>query len=417
MVPWTVRSRIGDAVLPPIACNRLMLRSPAPRVGARSADAGILDEILELNLRRILRLALILVPIHLAHVVLFWRHLSPDDSASESWRQGIITAHSLMLPVALVLAALCTAGNRGALPRHLRALIPAATTVIYLVFGVALAVIDQLVTSSITPVLVATVGVAGTVLMPPLTAAIGYAALLIAFWFLIAWTQMNPDILLSLRVNSITMSGAGFGIAYLMWHNQVLTLKQRREIEAQKRALEEKNRELALLANRDPLTGVSNRSHFTTMAAAEIARLRRHGSSASLILLDIDLFKQINDSYGHPAGDAVLRQVAHVLATAVRDVDTLARLGGEEFAVLLPDTPTEEAAAVAERLRVTIEAHPFVVNGTTLSLTASFGVAPLTPAGPDPIATAYRAADRVLYQAKERGRNQVRVTDPSAVAE
>src|SRR5690606_12087663 len=130
-------------------------------------------------------------------------------------------------------------------------------------------------------------------------------------------TQPDPEIVLSLRVNSLTMSGIGFGIAYLFWQNQVLTLRQRREIEAHKLALEEKNEELARLVVRDPLTGGSNRSHLDAVAAAEVARLRRTGRTSSLVLLDIDRFKEINDRYGHPAGDAVLRQVAKVLSGAV----------------------------------------------------------------------------------------------------
>lgn len=385
-----------------------MIRALSRREGVRPIDAGIQNEILALNLRRITRLALILVPVHVAHVILFWRHGATPDPQAEAWRRGIMIAHALMLPVAAGFFALCIAAGRGRLPQRLRKLLPILGALTYLLFGAALAVLDQKVTPSITPVLVAAVGVAGTILMPPLTAAFAYATLLLAFWTLIAWTQPDPEIVLSLRVNSLTMSGIGFGIAYLFWQNQVLTLRQRREIEAHKLALEEKNEELARLVVRDPLTGVSNRSHLDAVAAAEVARLRRTGRTSSLVLLDIDRFKEINDRYGHPAGDAVLRQVAKVLSGAVREIDTLARMGGEEFAILLPDTPPREAAAVAERLRALIEAHPFTTSGVTIRLTASFGVAPFTVTDEtDALTAAYRAADRELYRAKEQGRNRV----------
>lgn len=394
-----------------------MVGLPLPRKGARPDDAGIRDEILALNLRRIFRLALILAPVHLAHIVLFWRHTATADPASESWRRGIIAAHALMLPVAVALAILCRAAGRAGRPARLQTLIPGVTTLIYLGFGVALAVIDQQVNSSITPLLLATVGVASALLIPPLTAAALFTGLLASFWFLAAWTQTDPEILLSLRVNAISMAGVGFGIAYLLWRNQVLTLRQRNEIETQKLALEKKNEELALLANRDPLTGVANRFHLTSAAAVEAARMKRNSSTASLVLLDLDRFKAINDNFGHPVGDAVLRQVAEVLTAEVRNIDTLTRLGGEEFAILLPDTPPAAAAEVAERLRAAIEAHPFSIGGTALELTASLGVAPLAGEGSDPFNTAYRAADRMLYLAKERGRNRVCVAELTRAGE
>lgn len=388
-----------------------MLRVPRSGRGDRPDDADIRAEIHALNLRRSYRLALILAPVHLAHVVLFWRFTEADSPASEAWRQGIMTAHAIMLPVALVLAILCSAPVRDRLPRPVRALVPATGAMIYLGFGAVLAVIDQLVTPSINPLLLATIGVASTTLVPPLTAAVLYSTLLASFWFLISWTQTDPEILLSLRVNSISLTGVGFGVAYLFWRNQVLTLRQRKEIEAQKLELEDKNQELALMVSRDPLTGVANRSHLTSAVAVEVARMRRNGSAAALVLLDLDHFKAINDSYGHPAGDAVLRQVSQVLASEVRSVDTLARLGGEEFAILLPDTTTEAAAEFAERLRKVIENHPFAASGVSLQLTASLGIAPLLTQEHDPLNTAYRAADQMLYRAKESGRNRVCVMD------
>lgn len=398
-----------------------MPRLASPRGGERpgnaEADAEIRAEIRALNLRRSRRFALILAPVHLAHVVLFSRFTEAEDPVSEVWRQGILTAHAIMLPIALGLAVLCSSSVREKLPPRVRDLIPAAAALLYLGFGTVLTVIDQLVTPSIAPLLLATVGVASATLLPPLTAAALFSTLLISFWHLISWTQTDPEILLSIRVNSISLTGVGFGIAYLFWQNQVRMLEQRREIEEQKLELERKNEELALLVNRDPLTGVANRSHLTSTATVEVARMRRHESPTSLILLDLDRFKAINDNYGHPIGDAVLRQVAQVLTAEVRSVDTLARLGGEEFAILLPDTPFTEAERVAERIRIAIEKHTFKVGDIELQLTASIGAAPLDPRNSDPFATAYHDADRMLYQAKENGRNQVCVLEPADTIE
>jgi len=384
-----------------------MSRSSAPRAGGPTGLAGIDDEILALNLRRIYRLTLILVPIHIAHVLIFWRHDSLLDPAAASWRQGIMTAHAIMIPVAIGLALLSRAATNQRLAARIRRILPTVASLSYLAFGAAIAVVDQLVTSSITPLLLTTLGVASAILIPPRTAAVTFAISMAAFWILISVTQTDPQVLLSQRVNSISMAGTGFGIAYLLWQSQIRTLEQRREIEAQKQELERKNEELALMVNRDPLTGVANRSHLTSVAAVEAARMKRNASPASLVLLDLDRFKAVNDSYGHPIGDAVLRQVAQVLAAEVRAVDTLARLGGEEFAILLPDTPLAEAAKFAERIRAAIEKHTFNVGGIELDLTASIGAASIDPHAPDPFAAAYRDADRMLYHAKENGRNRV----------
>lgn len=399
-----------------------MPRPASPEGGERpdaaASDAEIRAEIRALNLRRSRRFSLILVPIHLAHVVLFARFTEAGDPVSESWRQGILTAHSVMLLVALGLAALGTFAIHEALPHRVRDLIPTTGAILYLIFGVVLTVIDQLITTSIAPLLLTTIAVASATFIPPATAAVLFSALLITFWNVISWTQTDPEILLSIRVNTISLAGIGFGIAYLFWRSQILAIRQRIEIEARKLELEEKNRELALLATRDALTGVANRSQLTSALVAELSRMKRTGSPASIVLLDLDHFKAVNDSHGHPTGDAVLREIAHLLSAEVRSIDTLARLGGEEFAILLPDTPLEAAAELAERLRQRIEGHEFNGGSTSLRLTASFGVAPIAPEAPDPINSAYKAADRLLYRAKESERNRVFVMDaPPAPAE
>jgi diguanylate cyclase (GGDEF)-like protein len=164
--------------------------------------------------------------------------------------------------------------------------------------------------------------------------------------------------------------------------------------------------ELRLIARRDHLTGVLTRRGFVEEAEKELARFARHHRPSALAVLDVDHFKAINDSYGHPAGDQVLRQLADICSAVMRPSDTLGRIGGEEFALLLTETDVSEAYAAAERYRTTIEAHPFDIgNGRTLKVTASFGVAPL-----DPTITSFNtwlaAADTWLYRAKQDGRNR-----------
>ena len=163
------------------------------------------------------------------------------------------------------------------------------------------------------------------------------------------------------------------------------------------------------LANRDELTGLYNRRALDGLLREEVSRHERYGRPFSLVMLDVDYFKAINDSYGHPVGDEVLRWLARVVRDCVRAVDMPARYGGEELAVVLPEMDSGLALKVAERLRLRVAAHPFSFGSarrqTQLSVTVSLGVAAL----PDDAASAaslVAAADRALYAAKRGGRNR-----------
>jgi diguanylate cyclase (GGDEF)-like protein len=167
-------------------------------------------------------------------------------------------------------------------------------------------------------------------------------------------------------------------------------------------------RKLERLASTDPLTGVMNRRHFIELAEKEMARVKRYGGEASLLMLDLDHFKRINDTHGHAVGDEALKAVCRASQGALREGDLLGRFGGEEFAILLPQTPLLRGVEVAERLRKVLAERPIQAGGPTLHLTASFGVAALLPEdkGIDPV---IERADLALYKAKENGRNRVEV--------
>lgn len=160
------------------------------------------------------------------------------------------------------------------------------------------------------------------------------------------------------------------------------------------------------LATLDGLTGIFNRRHFMELAQREFSRSRRYGLRLSLLMIDADHFKKINDTHGHSAGDMVLRALARKAGAILRDVDVFARFGGEEFAALLPETDLEEARVVAERLCMHLAERPVVADEVELRLTVSVGVAEMEEhiASLDEL---IKAADEALYLAKERGRNQV----------
>jgi diguanylate cyclase (GGDEF)-like protein len=167
--------------------------------------------------------------------------------------------------------------------------------------------------------------------------------------------------------------------------------------------------DLAALQERatvDALTGLHNRGTFDERMEAEQQRFLRYRHPAALIVLDIDHFKRVNDTYGHEAGDAVLRMIGEVVDEAVREVDFAARYGGEEFVLLLPDTMRAAAIDVAERLRAAIDARPVPWNADTIHVQASFGVSACAECVDTP-AQLVQSADRMLYASKEAGRNRV----------
>ncbi|HEY6119082.1 MAG TPA: diguanylate cyclase [Pyrinomonadaceae bacterium] len=156
-------------------------------------------------------------------------------------------------------------------------------------------------------------------------------------------------------------------------------------------------------ADLDPLTGLANRRRFRKALVSEIERWRRYGVPCALLSLDIDHLKAINDKFGHTAGDAAIQHVGHLLDSVSRDTDTAARLGGEEFALLLGGITAEKALAAAERLRIVIGERQ--VEGVG-QVTVSIGVA-ACPAHADSDRSLYAASDRALYVAKNEGRNRV----------
>jgi diguanylate cyclase (GGDEF)-like protein len=160
-------------------------------------------------------------------------------------------------------------------------------------------------------------------------------------------------------------------------------------------------------ARTDPLTGLWNRHHFGEQLQRTLNEADRYGTPVSLVLVDIDHFKRVNDTWGHEAGDSVLKQVARILQDGVRSVDICVRYGGEEIALLLAQTDSEHAVEVAERLRARICAQPLRHGVADIAVTASFGVAtyPETVKVRDQL---FPASDKALYIAKHEGRNRVR---------
>lgn len=220
-------------------------------------------------------------------------------------------------------------------------------------------------------------------------------------WMLVGQAHLNTVIFTGVQ------STAGILVAaYLGFRDK---LRQREEF-ASIRMARVLADQLSQLATTDSLTGVANRREFFHMASKEISRAQRNDRVLSVLMFDIDHFKNINDQYGHAAGDEVLVNIVNTCLKSLREIDTIGRLGGEEFGILLPETEVKEAAKVAERLRESMKAIRPGGSATTGTVTMSIGVAQWNASHED-FEELMARADRALYEAKRGGRNKVAVAD------
>ena len=228
--------------------------------------------------------------------------------------------------------------------------------------------------------------------------------------------EHETDVQVLVSARAIEVEGEACGI-FTFIDTSELDAARRKRREAQDRLdttlrqHADEKAEMARLATTDPLTGVANRRGLNTQLSEELSRAERYGSTFAILLLDLDHFKTINDAYGHPVGDLILRGVANLLQDACREPDVAGRWGGEEFMIILPQIDLAEAEAVAERVRVQIASEEAVGME---DLTVSIGVASFE-AG-DTLDSLFTRADRALYAAKDQGRDRVVIADADGAA-
>ncbi|MFV3368107.1 GGDEF domain-containing protein [Pseudomonas sp. NY15435] len=365
------------------------------------------------NLRRLYFSALLAVPFDLIHILVFRLNLQGSSPEYDGWRLDIIRVHAVVAVLFSLLGLLAWLASppRRSMPLWYMQLLTMLGSALVLGFGIAITGADQQVTSSITPFLMASVATALLILLRPSLAVILYILALAAFELTMALTQASPQLRLSNQMGGLTICGIGLVLSFILWHGHVRNLRQREFLRQQRLELEEKNRQLEYLAGHDPLTGLFNRRQFDQLVGMELSRAARQPAPISLLMVDLDHFKFINDRYGHPLGDEVIRHTANLLRNYTRTGDSVARLGGEEFLLLLPDTSQPQARVIAEKVRRLLEETPLPMKDGLLYLTASFGIACLEAGVPGTYEGLYAAADKALYRAKASGRNRVEVIE------
>lgn len=365
------------------------------------------------NLRRLYLSAPLAVLFDLIHIIVFKLNLQGASPEHDGWRMEIIRIHAtvaVLFSLLGLLAWLALPPRRSA-PLWYMQLLTLLGSALLLGFGVAITGADQQVTSSITPFLMASVAAALILLIRPRLTITLYILAFAAFELVIGLTQANPQLRLSNQMGGLTICGIGVILSLILWHGHVRNLRQREFLRRQRLELEEKNRQLEYLAGHDPLTGLFNRRQFDQLVGMELSRTARQPGPISLLMVDLDHFKFINDRYGHPLGDEVIRHTASLLRNHTRTGDSVARLGGEEFLLLLPDTSQPQARVIAEKVRRLLEETPLPMKDGLLYLTASFGIACLEAGVPGTYESLYAAADKALYKAKASGRNRVEVIE------
>jgi len=403
-------------------------RSSSPWATAlrwRREAVAVSDAALRVNLHHLAQGAWLMVVLNLGHVAYFGFWLDEAQAGRSAWAREVAWAHALMVgPMLAVWGTARWARHRIRLPWPARFL-PEWTAVGVLVWAIHLTWVDQAVGSAISAYINACAALAILLLIQPWRALVLYAlAWGVLVWGLAEGAEGSPA-LASARVNAATVSLLSLLVSVLLWRRFVQTELLQRALADTNSRLERHQVQLETLATTDALTGLLNRRALWDRARVELARAQREHTPLSLLVLDLDHFKQVNDRWGHLAGDAVLHHVAGLMQGTVRRTDVVGRLGGEEFVVLLPQAGAEAAAHLADKLRRSVETSPTpwpasvgsgVVNPPPeLPVTVSIGGASLSPGAQGSLELLLGLADQALYRAKAEGRNRV-VWSAEAVA-
>lgn len=285
--------------------------------------------------------------------------------------------------------------------------LPLAMAGLGLLFSVAFACIDQWVTPNMTPFVIGALAVGLLVYWRPSVSAGYYLATYALFFEMMGRAQLDAQAVLSNRLHGLAAVVLAWAVSVVLWRHFTRLQLSQQQLADVNAELGVRQKELQRLTRLDGLTGLYNRNTFVELTRQELARAQRQGSATSILLLDLDLFKHVNDTWGHPAGDAVLKNVSAAANGSVRSTDLVGRLGGEEFIILLPNTPIDAARWLAEKVRASVERSPTTWENGQIHSTVSIGVASTTAAEKRDFDHLYSSADQALYSAKEKGRNRV----------
>ncbi len=254
-----------------------------------------------------------------------------------------------------------------------------------------ISIADQKTSAEITAYIMGVLGVSAIVYLKPVTSLIIYLLSFVIFLAGVSQMQSNPEILTGHYINSSFLVTIGWIFSVTLFNTRVSDFLNKKRLE--------------LYANFDYLTGCYNKRAFMNRLEQEIERAKREQTTVSILFVDIDLFKQINDRFGHLAGDVVLKQVINCFNNSCRNYDFIGRFGGEEFIICLPNTDLRVASEAAERFRSIVEDTEIICDSNTISITVSLGVAALEPTQNENMDNFISRADNAMYRAKAKRNN------------
>jgi diguanylate cyclase (GGDEF)-like protein len=374
----------------------------------RAEHALVAEAIFAANLRRMRLVCPVVLAFNAVNalVVGLQLMLSDYDAATHQYKVTLLLVHFAM---ALCMVALTYGAHR---LRHASrsfwgSRLPLLAAALGAAFGIAISVLEPAEASDITPFLVCSMVATMTICLSPILAAWLFLVAYAGLFYASGVGQSHADVLLSMRLAGAAACALTWVLALLLWRSFANAQLMQNQLDKAGAELRLKHRELERLTRLDGLTGLFNRKTFVELTNKELERAQRQGSATAIMLLDLDHFKRINDTLGHPAGDAVLKHIAVVASNAVRSTDLVGRLGGEEFIFLLPNTSMEAAQKIAEKLRTRIEKSSTPWEKIFIPVTASIGLSGTTALEKREFDALYVDADKALYIAKQRGRNRV----------
>lgn len=380
------------------------------------ANAQVQGEATMESLRRFRGVAMFTAPLHAILAWLFTVYTPPASHPELSqWAGALVTAHWIAC-LTVVFAGWLT---HTLLRRHERAspvaiVLQIVISGLYLYFGAHITLIDLVFNAGagLASYLMICIMFGVLALMRPGIAVPVFGMTYMVFAYLLEHANVNPTQRTSLHVIAAVAPALALVTSWMNWAQYAKSVLLRRQLKRSNEALVAQQQELAFLADHDALTGLYNRREFIRLAQMELLRANRIPCDTAVIMVDLDFFKKVNDRYGHPGGDAVLKATAACLTRSLRATDTLARLGGEEFIVLLPATGREGALQAAAKMRDAVRNTSIELDDDAISVTASFGVSSLSAPHLGSVDALYAAADRALYVAKQLGRDRVEYAIP-----
>lgn len=361
------------------------------------------------SVRRFSLLPWVAIPLHIGLLAWFAAFEAPAGRPElQAWADALVIAQvAMLLAVVLVRWGARWLLDRGQEGSPWGLVLQVTFSLCYLTFGAFASILDVRVGNGIATFMLICIATSVVSLMGPWWSLGVFGVAFGVFELALLALQVDKTLMASFQLQAISAVCMAQGISVIVMYQYSRTVLLRRQLTRTNEALVAKQQELQFLAERDTLTGLYNRRQFMKLAQAELMNPALAPPQISMVMVDLDHFKAINDTYGHPVGDEVLQRVAKQLTEGTRTSDVVARVGGEEFVVLLGGTDAASARVVAQKLCATLHAHPLQLQHMELAVTASFGVTSVALGRGADLSALYASADRALYAAKHQGRNRV----------